>query len=105
MKNYTEKEMDSFLGFWFNYDTEDFIDVYYSNIGGYTMKYNCCGVSGKNSFDKKLFLKLRNKGKLEKYDEDMEGIYGYYAENMPCDNSGFCAGLSCPNHPKCYGWI
>lgn len=27
-----------------------------------------------------------------------------YSENMPCDNSGICAGSSCSNYPKCQGW-
>ena len=31
------------------------------------------------------------------YDDD-------YAQNMPCDNYGMCAGTSCSNYPKCQGW-
>lgn len=26
-----------------------------------------------------------------------------YASNMPCDNSGYCAGTSCPNFWNCQG--
>ena len=32
-----------------------------------------------------------------------EDIAAEYALNMPCDNTGFCAGHSCPNFFKCRG--
>lgn len=33
------------------------------------------------------------------YDE----IFSGYADNMPCDTSGFCVGTSCSNYFKCNG--
>ena len=36
-------------------------------------------------------------------DEDWPYTDEDYSSNMPCDNSGFCAGSSCPNFFKCQG--
>lgn len=33
--------------------------------------------------------------------EDYEEI----TQNMPCDISGLCGGSSCPNYPRCQGWV
>lgn len=36
----------------------------------------------------------------------MEDYYDYeeeYSQNMPCDNTGYCAGTSCPQYFKCKG--
>jgi hypothetical protein len=41
-----------------------------------------------------------------KQDEETEDYYNLdeeYAENMPCDNSGYCIGFSCSNYAKCKG--
>lgn len=34
-------------------------------------------------------------------DEDEEYFDYEYCENMPCDNTGFCSGSSCPNWFQC----
>ena len=41
-------------------------------------------------------------------DEDDEDGFDYeiaegYAENMPCDTYGMCAGVSCPHYFQCNG--
>ena len=37
-------------------------------------------------------------------EEDVEDdtIYEDYSDNMFCDNSGYCAGTSCPQYWKCH---
>ena len=39
----------------------------------------------------------------DEIDEDWPYTDEDYSSNMPCDNSGFCAGSSCPNFFKCQG--
>ena len=39
--------------------------------------------------------------KADDIDEDWPYTDEDYSSNMPCDNSGFCAGSSCPNFFKC----
>ena len=34
---------------------------------------------------------------------DDEDAYFDMLSNMPCDNSGICGGMSCPNYFKCQG--
>ena len=34
--------------------------------------------------------------------EELEKIYTYTG-NMPCDNTGFCSGTSCPMFFRCQG--
>jgi len=42
---------------------------------------------------------------LQKLEEEEDWPYTDedYSSNTPCDNSGFCAGSSCPNFFKCQG--
>ena len=39
----------------------------------------------------------------EEMADEMEEMMRDYESNMPCDNSGFCAGTSCPIYFKCKG--
>lgn len=36
---------------------------------------------------------------MEDYNIEAENDYAY---NMPCDNSGYCAGTSCPQYWECH---
>lgn len=43
---------------------------------------------------------------IDREDEDDDDDYYYdddATENMPCDNSGFCVGTSCPAWWRCEG--
>ena len=42
---------------------------------------------------------------IDREDEDDDDYYydDDVAENMPCDNSGFCVGTSCPAWWRCEG--
>lgn len=46
---------------------------------------------------------LQEVGAQPEEDEDWSYTDEDYSSNMPCDNSGFCAGSSCPNFFKCQG--
>lgn len=42
---------------------------------------------------------------IDEIDDSFDDESADYTGNMPCDNSGMCAGSSCSNYPKCQGWV